>query len=53
MLGRDLLGAGVEMTPEPAASRPDAAAIEYASWMADPGAIEVTSWAVHMRTSVR
>lgn len=53
MLDRDLFGAGVVTAPEHAASRPDAAEIEYASWMPDPGAIEVASWAAHMRTSVR
>ena len=31
---------------------PDAADIEYASWMPDPGAIEVASWAIQMRSSV-
>lgn len=53
MLGRDLSGAGVVTAPEHTASRPDAAEIEYASWMPDRGAIEVASWAAHMRTSVR
>ena len=53
MLGRDLSDAGVVTAPEHAASRPDAAEIEYASWMPDPGAIEVASWAAHMRTAIR
>jgi hypothetical protein len=53
MLGRDQFDAGAGTIPEHAVSRPDAAEIEYASWMPDPGAIEVASWAAHMRTSVR
>ena len=53
ILGRDLFDAGVGTPPGHAASRPDAAEIEYASWMPDPGAIEVASWAVHLRTAVR
>lgn len=53
MLRRDLLSVGLGVAPEPAVRRPDAAEIEYASWMADPGAIEVASWAAHMRTSRR
>jgi hypothetical protein len=53
MLRRDLFGAVVGTIPEHAVSRPDAAEIEYASWMPDPGAIEVASWAAHMRTAVR
>ena len=35
------------------AARPDAAVIEYASWMPDPGAIEHASWATHMRAAAR
>jgi|OpeIllAssembly_1097287.scaffolds.fasta_scaffold07264_2 hypothetical protein len=38
---------------EHAASRPDAADIEYASWMPDPGAVEFDSWAAYLRHSVR
>ncbi len=53
MLGRDLAGADDGTAREPAASRGDAAEIEYASWMPDPGAIEVASWAANMRASVR
>lgn len=53
ILGRELFGVGVGMAPEPSASRPDAAEIEYASWMPDLGAIEVASWAAHLRTAVR
>lgn len=52
-LGRDLVGAGLVTPPERAVSQPDAAEIEYASWMPDPGAIELASWAAHMRPSVR
>ena len=33
--------------------RPDAADIEYASWMPDPGAIEVASWGAHLRSPGR
>ena len=53
MLSRDLTGAGDGAPPEPAASRLDAAEIEYASWMPDPGAIEVASWAAVMQAAVR
>ncbi|MBT9554208.1 MAG: hypothetical protein IV088_25480 [Hydrogenophaga sp.] len=34
-------------------SAANAADLEYASWMPDPGAIEVASWAAHLRPSVR
>ncbi|MES2098454.1 MAG: hypothetical protein V4569_01405 [Pseudomonadota bacterium] len=53
MLGRDLLGTGAGISLEPVVSQPDAAEIEYASWMPDPGAMEVDSWAAHMRPFVR
>lgn len=53
MLRRDLLSVGFGAAPEHAVRRPDAAEIEYASWMPDPGATEVASWAAHMRTSRR
>ncbi len=53
MLRRDLLGMAIGAAPEHVEPRPDAAEIEYASWMPDPGAIEVASWAAHMRTSRR
>lgn len=53
MLRRDLLSGGFGAAPEHTVRRPDAAEIEYASWMPDPGAIEVASWTAHMRTSVR
>ncbi|MDP3832940.1 MAG: hypothetical protein Q8Q82_03180 [Hydrogenophaga sp.] len=52
-LGRDLFGAGSGSARQHAVSRPDAAEIEYASWMPDPGALEFASWAAHMRTSAR
>lgn len=52
-LRRDLLGAAPAAAPQGAVPRPDAAEVEYASWMPDPGAIEVASWAAHMRTAVR
>ena len=50
MLRRDLLSAGA--APGQAAQRPEAAEIEYASWMPDRGAIEVASWAQHLRASL-
>jgi len=53
MLGRDPFDAGVGTVHAHAGCRPDAAEIEYASWMPDPGAIEVASWAAHLRTCVR
>jgi len=53
MLGRDLFGTGGGSAPAPAVRRSDAADIEYASWMPDPGAIEIASWAANMRASVR
>ena len=31
----------------------DAADIEYASWLPDPGALEMASWATHMRSAQR
>jgi hypothetical protein len=52
-LGRELFGIGLGMAPEPVASRTDAADVEYASWMPDPGAIEVASWTADLRTAVR
>ena len=53
MLRRDLIGAGSEAAPGPAAGRPEAAEIEYASWMPDRGATEVASWAKHLRSCLR
>lgn len=53
MLGRELGGAGVVSVPEHDPNRTDAAEIEYASWMPDRGAIEVASWATHMRSPGR
>ena len=56
MLGRDLLDTGAVTSPEHsehATQGREAAEIEYASWMPDPGAIEVASWATHIRTSAR
>lgn len=51
LLRRDLFGAGLGTAS--AMRRPDAAELEYASWMPDPGAIEVASWGAHMRTGIR
>lgn len=53
MMRRDLLSAGAGPAAEHALPRPDAAEIEYASWMPDPGAIEVASWAAHLQTGLR
>lgn len=53
MLRRDLPIVGFGAAPEHGGCRPDAAEIEYASWMPDPGAIEVASWTAHLRTSAR
>lgn len=53
VLRPDLFGAGLGTAPEHAVIRPDAADLEYASWMPNSGAIEVASWAAHMRTAVR
>ena len=53
MMRRDLLSAGLAQVPMHARPRPDAAEIEYASWMPDPGAIEVASWAAHLQTGPR
>lgn len=38
---------------EHAVSRADAAEAEYASWMPDPGAREVDSWAAHLQNTAR
>jgi len=51
ILRRDLLSAGLESTPAHAPPQPDAAEIEYASWMPDRGTIEFDSWAVHLHAS--
>jgi len=53
MLRRDLVGLGASTTCGHAVSPPDAAEIEYASWMPDPGDIEMASWRAHMRALVR
>jgi hypothetical protein len=53
MLRHALLSAGVWTAPEHAGRGPDAAEIEYASWLPDPGAIEVASWAAHLRPSLQ
>ena len=47
LLGRDLFGSAV------GTARAHAADIEYASWLPDPGALEVDSWAAHMRAAAR
>jgi hypothetical protein len=48
----DLLSAGLEPTSAHALPQPDAAEIEYASWMPDRGTIEFDSWAVHLHASL-
>jgi hypothetical protein len=53
ILGRELFGVGIGMAREPAVSEAEAAELEYASWMPDPGAIEVASWTPHLRSAVR
>jgi hypothetical protein len=52
MLRRDLRGAE-GTTFAPAARRCDDADIEYASWLPDPGAIEVASWTAQLQSSRR
>ena len=52
MLRRDLRGAE-SATLAPAARRCDDADIEYASWLPDPGAIEVASWGAQLQASRR
>lgn len=51
--GRDLCGNTDRLNPLHAVDRSDAADIEYASWMPDPGAIELASWAAHIRHPAR
>jgi hypothetical protein len=53
ILGRELFGVGIGMAREPAVSEAEAAELEYASWMPDPGAIELASWTTHLRSAVR
>ena len=53
LLDRYLFGAYGSLATEHAVIRPDVADIEYASWLPDPGALEVTSWATNMRSTVR
>lgn len=52
-LGPDAFDAIVGTAAAAAHRWPDAAEIEYASWMPDAGAIEMTSWATHLQHSVR
>ena len=52
VLGRELFGVGLGMAPEPTGSQPDAAALEYASWMPDPAALELASWIALLRQPV-
>lgn len=51
-LRRDLRGAE-GATFAPAARRCDDADTEYASWLPDPGAIEVASWGAQLQASRR
>lgn len=50
---RYLFGAHVGPTTAHAVCHPDAADIEYASWLPDPGALEVASWTPYIRRAVR
>lgn len=52
LLDRYLFGVDVGPAIAHAASRPDAADIEYASWLPDPAALEVASWASNIRNTV-
>lgn len=52
-LSRYLFGAYVSPATEHAVSGPDAADIEYASWLPDPGALEIASWASNIRSAAR
>lgn len=45
MLLRDLCGLAADRAVQPT----DASAIEYASWMPDPGAVEMASWAAQLQ----
>jgi hypothetical protein len=53
MVGFGLLDRGVGHVCAHPVGAPDAADIEYASLMSDPGAIEVDSWAARMRACVQ
>ena len=45
MLLRDLCGDAADRPVQPS----DAGVIEYASWMPDPGAVEMASWAAQLQ----
>ena len=47
------LTAQIPLGRDTAAGGPNAADIEYFSWMSDPGAVEFDSWAAYLRHSVR
>ena len=47
---RDPFAAGVKSSFSNEVSQTEAAVIEYASWLPDPGAAEFASWAVNLRT---
>lgn len=53
MLERGPSGTVGEIAREQAPGRHSAADAEYASWMPDPCAIEVASWAAHLPSVVR
>ncbi len=53
LLDRYLFGFYVGPANAHAAIRPDAADIEYASWLPDPGTLEVASWETNSRSAVR
>lgn len=53
-LGRELFGASgatASLRATQGSQAADAADAEYASWLPDPGAIEVASWAAHLRSA--
>lgn len=53
LLRRELAGADVAASFGHALNRRDAGATEYASWLPDPGALEIASWASNRRSAVR
>jgi hypothetical protein len=53
MMRRDLRNATHPAALGPAPGRGDDAEIEYASWLPDPGAIEMASWTAHLQAARR
>lgn len=50
-LERELFGASGATASLRATQGSQAADAEYASWLPDPGALEVASWAAHLRSA--